>query len=187
MNRRKAIGSILLLGSAAYGGKHLYRFFRTPDLGTLPAQKALIAELAEMIIPRTDTPGAKDAAVEDFIILMIKDCTPRKQQNSFLQGLDDVAAYTERHYGCNFINCSSQQRQETMAHFEKRDQPYAGIAGKVSRKLFGDAFFVTLKKYTILGYCTSEPGATKGMAYDFIPGMYHGHLKLQPGQKCWAT
>ncbi|NSL86701.1 gluconate 2-dehydrogenase subunit 3 family protein [Chitinophaga sp. Mgbs1] len=187
MNRRKAIAGIVLFGGAVYAGVRGLRLFSTADLSQLPGHRALIAELAEMIIPRTDTPGAKDAAAEDFIITMIKDCTPRKSQYNFMQGLSDVTAYTRRHYGCTFMECTQEQRTEVIAHFEERDRPFSGLAGKVSRKLSGDAFFQTLKRYTIQGYCTSKQGATKGLAYDYVPGAFRGCVPLQPGQKCWAT
>ena len=93
MNRRKAIGSLFLLagaGVASYTGLRFYKLYKTPELASLPHFKTLIDELAETIIPRTHTPGAKDAQVGDFIIRMITDCTSKKEQNTFLYGLHDV-------------------------------------------------------------------------------------------------
>jgi len=174
-------------GAAVAGGFKGFYWFTRPGLDQLPAYKPLIAELAEGIIPRTDTPGAKDAHVEDFIITMIQDCTPARVQGRFMEGLKDVEVYTKSQYGCTFAACNKTQRHNVLAHFEKRDRPLNGIAGKVSRKIFGDNFFVTLKKYTVQGYCTSRQGATQGMAYDYVPGRYQGCVTLTPGQKCWAT
>ena len=190
MNRRKAIGSIFLLagaGAAAITGIKLRTLYRTPDLKKLPSHLPLITELAETIIPATDTPGAKAANVGPFIITMIEDCTPKKEQNVFLNGLEDVEDYAHSKYGHSFVNCSQAHRDAIAEHFEKRDRPYKGIAGKVSHKFLGDSFFTIMKKYTVMGYCNSMPGATKGMAYDYVPGRYEGCVDLQPGQKCWAT
>jgi gluconate 2-dehydrogenase gamma chain len=36
-------------------------------------QAALVTQVADVIIPKTDTPGAKDAGVPSFIDLMLKD------------------------------------------------------------------------------------------------------------------
>ncbi|KAA2242455.1 gluconate 2-dehydrogenase subunit 3 family protein [Chitinophaga agrisoli] len=190
MNRRKALKGLLLLGgsgAAILGGIKGYRLFRSPDLQQLSHYRPLIAELAETIIPRTDTPGAKDAGVPDFIITMIKDCTPLRIQNRFMDGLEDVVHYAHAQYGHSFFACSQEQRHNILAHFEKRDRPYSGLPGKVSRKLFGDTFFITLKHYTVQGYCTSMQGATQALAYDYVPGRYQGCATLEPGQKCWAT
>jgi hypothetical protein len=50
-----------------------------------------------------------------------------------------------------------------------------------------DPFFALLKELTVLGYCTSELGATQGLAYLAVPGEYRGCVGLRPGQKSWAT
>jgi hypothetical protein len=190
MNRRKALGSLLLLagaGAAAWSGIRLRHLYSTPDLGKLQEHAELITELAETIIPATDTPGAKAAGVSPFIIRMIRDCTPKKEQNRFLMGLDEVEAYARQHYNRSFARCNIEQREETAGHFERRDRPYKGLAGKISHKVMGDAFFVIMKKYTVIGYCTSMEGATRGLAYDYVPGHYAGAVRLKPGQKAWAT
>lgn len=190
MNRRKAIGSLFLMagaGLASYAGLRFYKLYKTPELGLLQSHKVLIDELAETIIPRTNTPGAKDAQVGDFIATMIRDCTSKKEQNTFLYGLHDVQSYSRHHFDRPFEQCDEHARNAVLTYFEQRDQPTAGIVGKVSRKVLGDPFFAILKKYTLLGYCTSEPGATQQLAYDYVPGAYHGCRDLQPGQKCWIT
>ena len=135
--------------------------YRTPDTGLLYHYKSLIAELAETIIPRTDTPGAKDAGVPDLIIDMIKESTPVGTQHRFLYGLEELAAYAHSQYGQSFFDCSLEQRHNILAHFEKRDQPVNGITGKLFSRLFGDAFFVTLKKCTVTAYCASIQDAAK--------------------------
>lgn len=135
--------------------------YRTPDLGLLYHYKALIAELAETIIPRTGTPGAKDAGVPELIITMIKESTPAGAQHRFLQGLEELAAYARSQYGQSFFDCSVEQRHNILAHFEKKDRPTSGITGKLFSRLFGDAFFVTLKKYTVTGYCACLQRAAK--------------------------
>lgn len=190
MNRRKAIRNIALItgaGAATAGGFGYFKFFAKPDLSRLEEDKALIDALAETIIPETDTPGAKAAGTGSFIILMLKECTPKTAQNRFLDGLHEVRSYTDSRYGKAFEVCSVAEREAIVAHFEKRDRPMAGTAGKISRRLIGDPFFVTLKRYTILGFCSSQQGATMAMAYDLIPGPYQGCVPLQPGQKCWST
>jgi len=169
------------------GGWEAFRLFKRPDLAFVEQNKETLDHLAETIIPVTDSPGAKDAAVGAFILKMIRDCTPRKSQNNFIRGLADIMARAQSEYARPFVSCSQAEKTALLEHFEKEGRPYRGLAGKLEHQLTGDSFFTTLKKYTVLGYCTSKPGATQGMRYDFIPGKYVASLPLQPGQRSWAT
>ena len=51
------------------------------------AQRKIVAEVAEMIIPKTDTAGAKDAGVPAFIEMMLKDCYYEPEHLSFMKGV----------------------------------------------------------------------------------------------------
>jgi hypothetical protein len=190
MDRRKAIFGIILGATGVAGstfGYGWWKLYRSPDLDWLEQNRILIGELAETIIPRTDSPGAKDAAVDNFIIKMIRDCTPRKEQNNFLDGLKDLQEFCRRKYGLAYPDCSEAQQHQTLEHFEQAAIPLQGRAGKVMLRLTGRPFFRILKDYTVEGYCTSEPGATTGLAYLYIPGSFHGCIPLQKNQKAWAT
>src|ERR1700754_4175452 len=102
MKRRKAIGRIALAGVAgvaAFSGYKWYDWNKTPDYGFAEEHTALIAALAETIIPATDTPGAKEAGVPEFIMIMLRDCTPVTWKNRFIDGLKEVQAYSKNKYG----------------------------------------------------------------------------------------
>ena len=190
MKRRKAIIRISM-GAAgialAAGGFEWYALNGRPDFVYLRNSRSLLAALSETILPRTDTPGAKDANVQDFIVKMVEYCTIRKEQNRFISGLKDMQAFCKGRYGKDFEHCTGGQQQEAMAHFEEKGRPYKGIAGKLSYRYIGRSFFTLLKEYTVEGYCTSQAGATQGLAYAYIPGSFQGCIPLQPGQKAWAT
>src|ERR1700722_14660491 len=113
MDRRKAIFGIFL-GTAGIAGSALgyrwWKLLRSPDIPYLEQNQVLIGALAETIIPRTDSPGAKDAAVDSFIIKMIRDCTPRKEQNNFLDGLKDLQEFCRHQYGRAYPDCSEAQQ-----------------------------------------------------------------------------
>jgi Gluconate 2-dehydrogenase subunit 3 len=190
MNRRKAIGRIALVGiggTLALGGYKWYDWNKTPDLSLLDRKKLLLGSLADTIIPPTDTPGARAAGVQSFIIMMLKDCTDRKTQNKFIEGLRDLEDYCLSSFKMPFDQCPPATQQAILAHFEKRDQPLKGIWGKAAARYIGRPFFVTLKDYTVQGYCSSQLGATEGLRYDPVPGSYHSCIPLRPGQPAWAT
>jgi Gluconate 2-dehydrogenase subunit 3 len=190
MNRRKAIGRIFLAGiggGLAFSGYKWYDWNKAPDIDYLVRHRTLIGALAETIIPATDTPGARDAGVGDFIVTMIKDCTDRMSANKFIDGLKDVEHYCQSHYQQPFEKCGGADQHATLQYFEEKGKPFKGIVGKAQNRWLGRSFFTTLKAYTVEGYCTSEAGATKGLAYLYIPGSYQGCIRMTPGQKAWAT
>jgi hypothetical protein len=190
MNRRKAIFRLLILGggtAGVYGGIKGYHLLKQPELDKLTVFQPLIDELAETIIPRTDTPGAKDAGVGLFITKMVKDCTGRRSQNNFINGLDELAAYTALYYGRPFQQCSQEDRNKILGHYESKGKRGNGFVGKAKRYVLGDSFFQTLKNYTVLGFCTSKAGVNEALSYDYVPGSYTGCTTISPGQKAWAT
>jgi hypothetical protein len=190
MNRRKAIVSFFLISggaAASYGGYKWFRINRTPDLAYLQKNVDTIAALAEIIIPTTATPGAREAGVGLYIVTAIRDCSDKKTQNNFIDGLKDVAAYVNNKYDKVFTGLSLQQQQDTVAHFREKGKAMTGMIGKVQNKFLGKSFYSILRSYTTTGYCTSRLGAQQGLAYQYIPGSYQACIPLTPGQKAWAT
>lgn len=190
MNRRKAIKHIFfggVGGAALLSGNEWYKMRQSPDLAFVSSNKPLIAALAETLIPTTDLPGAKEAGVADFIIIMVQDCTERKAQNKFINGLKDLQGYCKSKYRRPFESCTDVQKETVFGHFEKQGRPFGGILGKVQSRYLGKSFMTTLKEYTVEGYCTSEAGATRGLRYVPVPGSYKGCIRLQPGETAWAT
>lgn len=188
MNRRKAIIGVSIAGVGVAGLLGGYKWFsmnRSPDLAYLDKETELIASLAETIIPRTDTPGARDAGVQDFIILMLKDCTTTREQNTFINGLKDIQEYARTNYGKKYQDCTTTQQEAALKNFQRA--PVSGIMGKVKNRLLGRSFFSILREYTVEGYCTSRAGATEGLAYLSVPGSYEACIPLKPGQRAWAT
>lgn len=189
MKRRRALWGIALVGSsvAAMGGFKWFSWHKEPDFVYFKQQKALLAALAETILPATDTPGAIDAGVPGFIVHMILENTPVVSQNRFINGMKDVDNFCIDTLKKPYTQCSKAQQNEVMRHFEEQGKPLSGLPGKVERKLVGNSFFTILKEYTCIGYCTSEVGMTQGLAYELVPGRFAGCIPLAPGQKSWAT
>jgi hypothetical protein len=190
MNRRKALSRIILAGiggTLAFGGFKWYEVSKTPDIAWLESHKDLLAALADTIIPQTDSPGAHAAAAQDFMITLLKDCTDRHTLNKFIDGCKALESHCQSKYQSSFSHCPEAVRIALLTDLEKKDCPASGILGKAETRYLGKPFFSTLKEYTVIAYCTSEPGATHGLAYVPVPVTYHGCLPLQPGQPAWAT
>lgn len=190
MKRKTAIKSILAFVTLGVSTGALYEFLKPGEampLNMLPQKKALIAELTELIIPRTDTPGAKDAMVEAYFIKMITENTDPKSQKAFLTGLNSLEHYTLSNYSTAFVNCNNAQKTAVLQHFEDKATYSFSLLNKVNKRLFGLPFFYQLRNLTVEGYCTSFLGTTKGMAYDYVPVNYEACIPLKNGQLAWAT
>ncbi|GAB4034836.1 gluconate 2-dehydrogenase subunit 3 family protein [Spirosoma gilvum] len=127
-------------------------------------QREIVARTAELILPRTDTPGAIDAGVPDFIDLMLRDCYKKPAQDAFLTGLSDL----ERK---NFLTISPDQQTALLKQVEADAQTSTS-----------PTYWLITKELTLLGYFTSEPGIKASFDYQPIPGRFEA-IKIKPGQK----
>ena len=151
-------------------------------------QGALVAEVAEIMIPRTNTPGAKDVGIPAFIDKMLKDVYPKDEQERFVAGLADFEAQAQREQGRAFLELEPALRA---AMVKKVHDP--AVEAERHSTLPADQrrrpFILTMKELALLGYFTSEPGATQVLQYNPVPGAYHACVpQEQAGNgKTWAT
>jgi hypothetical protein len=75
-------------------------------------QLAMVATMAEFIIPETDTPGARAARVHEFIDTMVAAFMPEKPRQHFLEGLDRVKQRATRAFGTSFLAATPAQQRE---------------------------------------------------------------------------
>lgn len=152
------------------------------------AQAALVAEVAEIMIPRTDTPGAKDVGIPAFIDKMLKDVYPKDEQTRFFAGLADFEAQAKREHARPFVELEPALRA---ALVKQAHDPAVEMERKATLPVAerGRPFILMMKELTLLGYFTSEPGATQVLQYRPVPGAYHGCVPLaRAGNgKTWAT
>lgn len=149
-----------------------------------PETKALLAEIAETIIPETSTPGAKAAKVDEFMLVMVGDCYDEKAQKVFTDGLDKINDESKKRFSKGFVDITPEQRTELLTAIDKERVDY----NKRKDKKDGDPvhYFQYMKELTLLGYFTSEPGATKALRYVKVPGKYEGCVPYKKGDKAWA-
>jgi hypothetical protein len=154
-------------------------------------QKKIVAEVAEMIIPKTDTVGAKDVGVPAFIEKMLKDCYTQPEHLSFMEG---VTALEQS----NFLELDAPKRTESLKKLEAETKSIMK-AREVKQTKMGDnddkedmkavpkglPFWRLMKELTLLGYFTSEGGIKASFEYVQIPSKLEV-IKLKPNQKAYA-
>ncbi|CAH0996119.1 hypothetical protein EMA8858_02249 [Emticicia aquatica] len=175
MNRRESIQrATLLLGgvmAAPLMAGAMGQVLNTGEsLKVSTTQEALLADVADIIIPTTGTPGAKAAGVEKFIVRVMRDCYEKPEQEKFYAGLAKLDADSQAKFGKGFAALDLAQKNEMVKQ--------STIDNKT--------FFLTMKGLTVTGYFTSEIGATQALEYLPIPGKFEACIPLKPGQKAWA-
>jgi glucoside 3-dehydrogenase (cytochrome c) hitch-hiker subunit len=144
-----------------------------------PERAAMLEALVDTILPATDTPGARQARVQVFVDLALRDCYTAAEQKLFLDGLEALAADSAAKRARPFEACSPEERHAFLAALDAASYaPDTGARG---------SFIRILKDLTLVGFFTSRIGATQVLAYDAVPGGFRGCLDLRPGQKAWAT
>ena len=193
IDRREALRKTALLMGAAVSASALTGILQgckaTPELTYTPQfftedQARIVMEVAEIIIPKTDTPGAKDTGVPGFIDLMLKDCYKKEDQDRFIAGLTSFDEEAKKAYGDSFIYCKPEQQVELVTKVHA-----AALAEAKENKEAKRPFILMAKELTLLGFFTSEPGATQVLQYVAVPGSYKGCIPLaEAGNgKTWAT
>lgn len=120
-------------------------------------------QMAELILPKTITPGAADAGVAPFIDLLF-DSYFEEDQKTFLElGLNTFMGNCKAQYGADFTSLKSQQQKEFMLKTEQSEE--------------GKVFFKPFKQLVLWGFFTSEPGM-KNMNYQPVPGKYDGCIEI---------
>lgn len=141
-------------------------------------------EVGEVIIPKTDTPGAKEAEVGRIIPIMVKDCFTESEQKIFLLGMGYIKDEAISRFKRPFLLLSDEQKTELMNALNDDSKPSMwDIFGK-SEQSKG---FVMIKQQVLFAFFTSKVGATKALRFIGIPGKYDGEYPYKKGDKAWAT
>jgi len=195
MHRREAIKRVSALfgGVALVGGSALWtactsdRSKTAPagagDIGTFtPTDVAYLDEIAETILPETNTPGAKAAQVGAFIALMVTDCYTPADQDAFRTGMKSLDDACRAAHAASFLSVTPAQRLALLEGLDREAKTFMDTKAP-------DApthYFRMMKELTLLGYFTSEIGYTKAMRYIESPGRFDPCVPHTAGETIWA-
>jgi hypothetical protein len=206
MNRRDAISRVaLIMGGAVIGADFFISGCKTTSkqVNALFTEDhvAFLNEVADTILPTTSSPGAKAANVGQFMAVMVQDCYAPKDQQTFVDGIGKLNDASQKKYNAKFIDMNPQQRTDLLVALDKEQKDYTADrnkqldADKLKHKDdpkykapgIPNHYFRMMKELTLLGYFTSEIGATKALRYVAVPGRYDGCVPYKKGDKAWAT
>lgn len=174
MNRRTLIKT---LGISAVGLATVPLWMEAWTEDDLPAvdseltedERAQLAALVEVIIPATDSPGAKELGVDKFILTMVADCYEKEIQQEFKDGFTQIDDSCEDQYKKSFLQLNDDQRKEIILHLLSLQKP----EGKNIN------FVGFVKDLSIGGYMSSEYVLTNFLNYEFVPSRWNGSFPVE--------
>lgn len=147
----------------------------TPSLLLKKEHGATLAQISEQIIPVTDTPGAIEAGVPEFIQHIFSNWYRPDERQQFLNGLNEFQALALKQKKATFVDCSDEAKLELLIFAE-------GAGDNPSLQ----DFIATIKALTVRGYYTSEVGAKQELIYNPVPLKYKGDYLFSDVGRQWS-
>ncbi len=200
MNRRAVIKNLALLAGGAvllpsclkengHSGISLKKIKLDDD------QQTLIGDISETIIPKTNTPGAKDLNVHLFVLKMMDDCYSKADQQKIVQGAGEFNDMIKKKNGKSFSDLDAKDREAALLALEKSMKPVHAPAKSIKPVGEGQKsapapekkpeipplafFYGAVKQQTIFGYTNSKYFMTKQIVYELVPGRYNAHFPVK--------
>lgn len=141
-------------------------------------QARLVTALADVILPADDYPAASELGVPEFIETIVDEVYNEEETQEFLDGLDRFANDYTANLDADFFDGNDN---------EKYDFTYYQNRLAVEEDPESNPFILTFKQLTLLGYFTSEVGASEVLRYTPVPGRFDGCIPFEEVGKTWAT
>lgn len=138
---------------------------------------ALTGVLAEMIIPRTDTPGALQVGAHHTIDHLLAVGAREPARKAYKDGMARFESVVKAQTGKRFAQLPAARQTALLTALDNGAAPFTSE---------DQQFFRSLKQYTLFAYYTSEAGATRELAYLPVPGGYKGDVKVTKATRAWA-
>jgi len=152
-----------------------------------PDQRVMVVAVAEVIIPTTDTPGAREADVDEFVDAMLTDHLPAKDRERFLAGLKRLDARARRAHSRGFNECTTAQQSAMVSELDRlafAEPPKTKEIPPDAADIGPESFFRMMKEFAVVGYYTSEVGSTRELRVN--PFARYRDIPYKPGTPAWA-
>lgn len=169
LNRRALLlGAVFLVGGAAALTRFARQSAASADAGPVfsPDQFALLEQVADAMIPPSDTPGALDAGVPEFMRQMLAEWGSRETHAQILDILDAIEKRAWNRFGAAYLALPAERRLDVLRTVD---------AESLARQ---DPAYRKFKWLVLVGYYQSEAGATQELRYELVPGAWRSCLPL---------
>ncbi len=196
MNRRKAIFNTGVLAGIGLSGGTLLTVFQSckneSQLNWQPlffseAEGTFVARMLDLILPRTDTPGALDIKANIFIDRIIAESYDEESQQKIRSQMSDFNTACKEKYGQVFSALDENKQIEVLQSAETTSGKLNyGIWGKTIGKESPVGFYRSFKAMAVWAYLTSEEIGKNVLSYDPIPQEYKGCIPVSDVGNKWS-
>ena len=185
MNRRELLRMVALAtGGVVIGGEFFLAGCKNADADLTDNSFskddiAFLDEVAETILPKTNTAGAREAEVGKFMTVMVTDCYSAADQNIFHQGMNKLNEACKKMHRQDFMKANSSGRKELLISLDKETKEYL----KTKKPEDPNHYFQMMKQLTLVGYFTSKLGMEQCFDYKMVPGRFDGDMPYKKGDK----
>jgi hypothetical protein len=124
-------------------------------------EEALLGDIADVIIPATETPGARAVEAHLFTFIMVDDCLAPEEQEKYLKGLRSFPDVLRSLTGKSFSSASAEERLQMLISLEERQD-------ELSEEI--KMFYSKTRSYIVQGYLSSKHFLTDVKPYQLVPG-----------------
>lgn len=133
-----------------------------------------LARLVDALIPRTATPGARDARVHEYIDLSVS-LAPVEEKKAFVDGLRWLDRRSQKSYGADLATVESADLVALLHSIsDEHENPPKSLQT-------GTRFFADLKRRTVFGYYTSVEGRVQELGLPETVSLQTWRGCLHPG------
>lgn len=135
---------------------------------------------AQVIVPTTDTPGAREAGVPLFIDALVARWMTADEATQFREGLAGLDAGARRRFGQGYAACTPAQAAELMQAL-RAASPYGGRTFSLTDRILDPKapFYLRLRDLVVLGYFISEQASSTELRYLPVPGKFETDLDMK--------
>ncbi|MEG3176702.1 gluconate 2-dehydrogenase subunit 3 family protein [Sphingomonas sp. RB3P16] len=156
-------------------------------------QRALLRDVSQLTLPRTATAGAGDIAVGDFVLMALaagldgslvpvaSAAAPQfpryLRRDGSIRHVPWLEEELDRHARGDFLARTAAERAGILRRVDAATYAANAVASPWKQ----------IKSLILIGYYTSQVGASKELRYELVPGRYDNDLPLHPGDRAWSS
>ncbi|WP_068079422.1 gluconate 2-dehydrogenase subunit 3 family protein [Novosphingobium rosa] len=165
----------------------------SPDDRPTPRLRRMLREVSQLVIPRSDTPGAGDAGVGDFLIFALAHGMEGTGEpfshpgtdlplraNGSLRHTHWLETELDRRGNGDWLALSPTRRAEMLAALDHQAFPDGPPPAVLSP-------WRAIKGLILTGYYTSQIGGAQELRYALIPGRYDADLPFSSHDRAWSS
>jgi hypothetical protein len=145
-----------------------------PDHYFSAPRRALLDRVAEVMIPRTDTPGALDVGAPAYVDKMMAHWASQETKAAFDAILDAIDVQASAAHGRGFVMLDAAAQTAVLSAYDA-----ASLADPASP-------YGRFKDLLMTAFFLSEPGATVVLRNEQVPGPWRGDIPLSDVGRAWA-